>query len=73
MTQELENLLKILCEREAYILRLHYGLDGVTPQSFDEIGRLLKLSRERVRQINRIAISKLRQSIVVDNFDVYMM
>ncbi|KAM7476760.1 hypothetical protein LguiB_024003 [Lonicera macranthoides] len=73
MKQELENLLKILCEREAYILRLHYGLDGVTPQSFDEIGRLLKLSRERVRQINRMAISKLRHSIVVDNFELYMM
>ncbi|XP_057807768.1 RNA polymerase sigma factor sigD, chloroplastic-like isoform X2 [Salvia miltiorrhiza] len=58
---EMGKLLEALCEREARILRLHYGLGGESVWSFEEIGRLLKLSRERVRQINSAALAKLRQ------------
>ncbi|KAK4414493.1 RNA polymerase sigma factor sigD, chloroplastic [Sesamum alatum] len=59
---EVQKLLRPLCEREAHILRLHYGLNGETPWSFEEIGRLLELSRERVRQINSAALLKIRQT-----------
>lgn len=47
MKQDLEKVLNLLCDREACILRLHYGLNGETPRSYEEIGRFLKLSRER--------------------------
>ncbi|KAK1552817.1 hypothetical protein Q3G72_023896 [Acer saccharum] len=70
--QELENLLKTLTEREAYILRLHFGLNGETPQSCEEIGTRLKLTRERIRQISGIALTKLRQTSTVDNLKVYI-
>lgn len=73
MKQEVERALNTLCEREAYILRLYFGINGETPLSFEEIGRLMKLSRERVRQINSIALSKLRQTSVVDYLKLYMM
>ncbi|KAL6326870.1 hypothetical protein AAG906_012145 [Vitis piasezkii] len=73
MKQEVERALNTLCEREAYILRLYFGLNGETPLSFEEIGRLMKLSRERVRQINSIALSKLRETSVVDYLKLYMM
>ena len=73
MKQEVERALNTLCEREANILRLYFGLNGETPLSFEDIGRLMKLSRERVRQINSIALSKLRQTSLVDCLKLYNM
>ncbi|KAJ7982246.1 RNA polymerase sigma factor [Quillaja saponaria] len=72
MKQEVEKLLKTLTKREGEILTLHFGLNGETPQSCEEIGRMLKLSRERVRQINGIALSKLRQTSIVDSLRFYL-
>ena len=45
--------------REAYVLRSHYGLGGSEPMTLREIGRELGLTRERVRQIRRDALTKL--------------
>nr|DAD29657.1 TPA_asm: hypothetical protein HUJ06_031125 [Nelumbo nucifera] len=73
MKQEVERLLKILGEREANILRLYFGLNGETPCSFEEIGRLLNLSRERVRQIYYIALAKLQQSNTIDDLRLYFL
>lgn len=71
--QVVEKLLKTLNEREAKIVRLYFGLDGDTPRSCEEIGKVVKLSRERVRQINSIALSKLRQKSIADNLKMYML
>ncbi len=46
-------------EREALILRLHYGLDGTEPMSLKDIGKRLGLTRERIRQIQRQALNKM--------------
>jgi RNA polymerase primary sigma factor len=54
--------LKLLNEidpREADVLRLHYGLDGKKPMSLKEIGKKLGLTRERIRQIRRDALTNL--------------
>jgi len=45
--------------REAEVLRLHYGLHGRRPLSLQEIGEKLHLTRERIRQIRRDALTKL--------------
>ncbi|CAK7330927.1 unnamed protein product [Dovyalis caffra] len=72
LKQELEYLFQIvLTEREAHILRLHFGINGQTPQSCEEIGRLVKLSRERIRQIISIALSKLRHKRIVELLKAY--
>jgi RNA polymerase sigma factor (sigma-70 family) len=50
--------------REAEIVRMRYGLDGRDrPLTLREIGRTLTLSRERVRQLERAAVKKLKQAL----------
>jgi RNA polymerase sigma factor (sigma-70 family) len=45
--------------REANVLRMHYGLNGKRPMTLKEIGKELNLTRERIRQIQRAALTKL--------------
>jgi RNA polymerase primary sigma factor len=64
LAADLEQALTTLPDREARILRLHYGLaDGVS-HSLSEIARFLNLSRERVRQLHSQALETLRRSQV---------
>ena len=49
-----------LKERESRILRLYFGIDGREPMTLEEIGVLLGITRERVRQIKEKALSRLR-------------
>jgi RNA polymerase nonessential primary-like sigma factor len=58
---DLEHLLDELSDREAAVLRRRFGLEDDTPQTLAQIGEELKLSRERVRQIETRALLKLRQ------------
>ena len=57
---DLEALLNQLSGKEARVIRLRFGLDNDSPQTLAEIGKNLQLSRERVRQIETIALHKLR-------------
>jgi RNA polymerase primary sigma factor len=57
---EVAKLLAPLGAREKEILRLRYGLDRGDPRTLDEVGDTLSLTRERIRQIERAALSKLR-------------
>jgi len=52
-------LLDRIDPREGRVLRLHYGLNGSRPLSLQEIGEKLHLTRERIRQIRRDALTKL--------------
>lgn len=52
----------VLTEREREVLRLRYGLTGMTPKTLDEIGKYFKLTRERIRQIEKSALNKLRHN-----------
>jgi len=52
-------LLNEIEPREADVLRLHYGLNGRKPMTLKEIGKKLGLTRERIRQIQRSALTKL--------------
>ncbi|MEP6689756.1 MAG: RNA polymerase sigma factor RpoD/SigA [Gemmatimonadaceae bacterium] len=60
LTESIEEALASLKEREAKILRLYFGLDGAEPMTLEEIGTLLGITRERVRQIKEKALSRLR-------------
>ncbi len=52
-------LLDTIDEREANVLKMHYGLDGKEPLGLKEIGKKLGLTRERIRQIQRQALTRL--------------
>jgi len=60
MRTQLRQVLDSLEAREAAVVRMRYGLDGGQPKTLDEIGRAFKLSRERIRQIERETMAKLR-------------
>jgi len=60
LTEAIEDSLGGLKEREAKILRLYFGIDGAEPMTLEEIGTLLGITRERVRQIKEKALSRLR-------------
>ena len=51
-----------LCERERNILRWRFGLKGEREHTLEEIGSIVGLSRERVRQVEGIALRKLQQA-----------
>ncbi|MFW6060535.1 MAG: sigma-70 family RNA polymerase sigma factor [Phycisphaeraceae bacterium] len=59
-------LLDAIDEREATILRLRYGLDGEEPLTLKQIGEVIGLTRERVRQIEIEALKKLNQRLETD-------
>jgi RNA polymerase primary sigma factor len=60
LTDSIEEVLSTLKEREARILRLYFGLDGQEPMTLEEIGSMMGITRERVRQIKEKALARLR-------------
>jgi RNA polymerase primary sigma factor len=60
LTESIHEALAGLKEREAKILRLYFGLDAAEPMTLEQIGAVLNITRERVRQIKEKALSRLR-------------
>ncbi len=63
VTDMLQDMVKTLDPREATILRFRFGLDGGTEKTLEEVGEKFHVTRERVRQIQNIALRKLRKMI----------
>ena len=61
--EEVKELLETLGDRERQVIRLRYGLDDEKPHTLEEIGEILGVTRERVRQIEAKALEKLRKNI----------
>ncbi len=57
---EIQRILDTLGEREAQVIRLYYGLGGKPPLTLEEIGKIMGITRERVRQIKERALHRLR-------------
>ncbi|TBR20093.1 sigma-70 family RNA polymerase sigma factor [bacterium] len=58
--KEVEKVLDTLTDREAKIIKLRFGIGTGYPRTLEEVGRIFKVTRERVRQIESKAIRKLR-------------
>src|SRR5438445_705565 len=63
VTKMLQEMVTTLDQREATILRYRFGLDGGTEKTLEEVGEKFGVTRERVRQIQNIALNKLRKMI----------
>lgn len=61
---ELVRLLDTLRSRERWVVAARFGLDGQGPRTLEELSRQLRISRERVRQIETQAISRLRRALL---------
>ena len=59
----LQDMVKHLDTREATILRYRFGLDGGAEKTLEEVGVKFGVTRERVRQIQNLALKKLRKMI----------
>ena len=62
--RQLGELLEDIDERAAKILKLRYGLEGEDPMTLKEIGQRIGLTRERVRQIEHEALSRLKDAML---------
>jgi len=76
--EQLEGVLNSLDDRELRIIRLYFGLDGNEALTLEQIGGLMNVTRERVRQLKELALSKLRHPAryqallaLVDENEVY--
>ena len=59
---QIRQLLEELDEKEALVLKLRFGLDDDIPRTLQEIGDMVNLTRERIRQIEQKAMKKLARS-----------
>ncbi len=64
LTAEIEGALATLPSRDAKVLRLYFGLDGGREHTLEEIGGMLGVTRERVRQLRDRALKRLREGDV---------
>ncbi len=63
LRDKIESLLKTLTYREREIIRLRYGLSDGYTYTLEEVGRIFKVTRERVRQIEAKAVKKLQHPV----------
>ena len=63
LRNELGGLLDVLSDREKKIVFQRFGLDGGKPKTLEEVGKRFGVTRERIRQLQNIALSKLRRAL----------
>ena len=61
LVRDINNMVDQLEEREAEIIRLRFGLDGEKSKTLEEVGQIFNITRERVRQLQNMALSKMRK------------
>ena len=63
MHMQLDDLLDVLDERERKIVDARFGLGGQKPKTLEEVGQEFGVTRERIRQLQNIALKKLRRAL----------
>jgi hypothetical protein len=63
LRDELIEILEVLDDRERKIIFQRFGLDGGGPKTLEEIGKKFAVTRERIRQLQNIALAKLRRAL----------
>jgi RNA polymerase primary sigma factor len=60
MEKDIDNVLNSLRKNEADVIRMRFGLNGIKPMSLKEVGNVCNLTKERIRQIEKHAISRMQ-------------
>ncbi|MDB4353892.1 RNA polymerase sigma factor RpoD/SigA [Akkermansiaceae bacterium] len=63
MHGQLDDLMEVLDERESKIIDARFGIGGRTPMTLEEVGREFGVTRERIRQLQNIALDKMRKTL----------
>src|SRR5713101_5808084 len=63
LLDEMDGLLDVLDKREMRIISQRFGLDGGKPKTLEDVGKNLGVTRERIRQLQNIALAKLRRAL----------
>jgi DNA-directed RNA polymerase sigma subunit (sigma70/sigma32) len=63
MMKAVLGLIPILNIREKAILTYRFGLNGAAPLTLEKVGKKLNITRERVRQLQNLALGKLKQAL----------
>lgn len=63
LNQDLHSMVGSLDKREAEIIRMRFGLDGHDELTLEEVGRRFNVTRERIRQLEYIALGKMRRAM----------
>ena len=71
LRSEVEIVLATLSQREQEVIRLRFGLDDGRQRTLDEVGQEFGLSRERIRQIEKITLHKLRHPSRARRLEAY--
>jgi RNA polymerase primary sigma factor len=71
LRNDVEIVLATLSERESAVIRLRFGLDDGRQRTLDEVGREFGLSRERIRQIEKVTMLKLRDPERASRLEAY--
>ncbi|MFJ8577705.1 RNA polymerase sigma factor SigB [Micromonospora sp. NPDC093277] len=71
LRQEVRIVLATLSQREQAVIRLRFGLDDGRQRTLDEVGREFGLSRERIRQIEKVTLLKLRAPERANRLEAY--
>jgi RNA polymerase primary sigma factor len=63
LRSEVKGLLEVLDKRELKIISQRFGLDGGKPKTLEDVGRDFGITRERIRQLQNTALTKLRRAL----------
>jgi RNA polymerase primary sigma factor len=64
VVNDLNSLIESLDARESEIIRLRFGLGGDKPKTLEEVGEMFGITRERVRQLQNMALTRMRKALI---------
>ncbi len=70
--QEITKLISVLDKREQEIITRRFGINNESPKTLEQIGNIMGFSKERIRQIEGLAIQKLRKSANIEDYRIYL-
>ena len=70
--EDVIKLISVLDKREQEIIKRRFGINHEEPKTLEQIGNVMGFSKERIRQIENLAIQKLRKVNNIDNYKAYL-